>query len=334
MSDRSHTLTDVSRAGQRFFVTGGSGFVGSHLTRRLLGEGAEVVVYDNLCSGHRWYLEDVLENPALTFVEADLKNLDDVIEASRGCTHTAHFAANPDIARAATEPAVDFWEGTYLTNNVMEACRINGVGNFIYASGSGVYGDRSDQNADETFGPLEPVSTYGASKLGCEAMLSAYNHMFGMKVACFRFANVVGPRQTHGVTYDFVRRLLSDPTRLRILGDGAQSKSYIHVTDVVAAMLHVADTALDGFQVYNAGTADYITVTEIAELTCELLGLTDVEFEYTGGARGWKGDVPIVRFEDRKLRSLGWANSLSSREALADSIESNIAEARRAAEAR
>lgn len=318
----------MTRAGQRFFVTGGSGFIGSHLTRRLLAEGAEVVVYDNLCSGHRWYLEDVIDEGALTFVEADLKDADDVIEASRGCTHAAHFAANPDIARAAKEPAIDFWEGTYLTNNLVEACRVNGIRKVLYASGSGVYGDRSDQNADETFGPLEPVSTYGASKLACEALFSAYNHMFGLQVACFRFANVVGPRQTHGVTYDFVRRLLSDPTRLPILGDGAQSKSYIHVTDVVAAMLHVADHALDGFQVFNAGTADYITVTEIAELTCELLELTGVEFAYSGGARGWKGDVPIVRFDDAKLRALGWSNRLTSREALTDSIESNIVEAR------
>jgi UDP-glucose 4-epimerase len=259
----------------------------------------------------------------------DLKDLDAVTKASDGCDHAYHFAANPDIAKAATEPAVDFWEGTYLTNNVLEACRINGVTRITYASGSGVYGDRGTVPVTEDFGPLYPVSTYGASKLGCESMLSAYCHMFEMNAVVFRFANVVGPRQTHGVTYDFVRRLMDNPAELQILGDGRQSKSYIHVNDVIDAMFLLQERQWSGFELYNVGTEDYMTVQEIAELVVEEMSLQNVRFSFSGGSRGWKGDVPVVRFDTERIRALGWANRLSSREALAESIRANIAEARR-----
>jgi UDP-glucose 4-epimerase len=202
-----------------------------------------------------------------------------------------------------------------------------GVDRITYASGSGVYGDRGLQEVDEDFGPLIPISTYGASKLGCEALISAYSHMFGIDAVAFRFANVVGPRQTHGVTYDFVRRLLADPSQLHILGDGSQSKSYIHVNDVVSGMLLLADQGWTGYEVFNAGTGDYITVREIADLVVETMGLDDVSYVYSGGTRGWKGDVPVVRFRSTKLESRGWRRSYSSREALLESIEANIVEA-------
>jgi UDP-glucose 4-epimerase len=204
--------------------------------------------------------------------------------------------------------------------------RINGVPRITYASGSGVYGDLGLQEVDESFGPLVPISTYGASKLACEAMLAAYTHMFGIHAAVFRFANVVGARQTHGVTYDFVRRLRENPTRLTILGDGSQSKSYIHVSDVVAAMTMLTDQGWEGFEVFNAGTGDYISVTEIADLAVERMGLRDVDYIYGGGSRGWKGDVPVVRFRSDKLVSRGWRCKYMSRDALADSIDANIVE--------
>jgi UDP-glucose 4-epimerase len=312
----------------RTFIAGGAGFIGSHVARRLLERpGHEVVVFDNLSSGSEAYLADVRDHEGLEFVVGDLKDLDAVVEAMRGCERMFLFAANPDIAKAVQEPSIDFWQGTYLTNNAIEAARITGVRQIIYSSGSGVYGDRGTIPVTEDFGPLYPVSTYGASKLGCEAMLSAYAHMFGIPAIVFRFANVVGPRQTHGVTYDFVRKLLADPARLSIMGDGNQSKSYIHVSDVVNAMFLLEEKAFGGFDVWNAGTDDYITVREIADLCCERLGLSDVAYEFTGGARGWKGDVPVVRFDTQKLRGLGWANGYTSREALIDSIDHNIVEA-------
>lgn len=312
----------------RTFVAGGAGFIGSHVTRQLLSRpDHEVVVFDNLSSGSESRLADVREHERLRFVVGDLKDLDGVVEAMEGCGQMFLFAANPDIAKAVEEPSIDFWQGTYLTNNAIEAARVTGVERIVYSSGSGVYGDRGTVPVAEDFGPLHPVSTYGASKLGCEAMMSAYAHMFGLHAVVFRFANVVGPAQTHGVTYDFVRRLLDDPHRLRILGDGQQSKSYIHVSDVAAAMLAALDRGFEGFDVWNAGTEDYVTVEQIADLCCERLGLTDVAYEYTGGTRGWKGDVPVVRFDTAKLRATGWSNAYTSREALIDSIDHNIVEA-------
>ncbi len=314
----------------RSFVAGGAGFIGSHIVHELLRRPDEqVIVFDNLSSGDRSHLADLLDDERLTLVVGDLQSIDEVTATMRGCDHVYHFAANPDISRAVSEPTIDFWQGTYLTNNVIDAMRVNQVPRITYASGSGVYGDRRDEVLDEDFGPLVPVSTYGASKLACEALLASYAHMFGIDAVAFRFANVVGPGQTHGVTYDFVRYLGEDPTQLRILGDGTQSKSYIHVDDVVAAMLLLSDSGWSGFDVYNAGTGDYVTVTEIADLVVERMGLKGVEYRYTGGDRGWKGDVPIVRFSSDKLEARGWRHSRGSREALIDSIDSNIREAGR-----
>jgi UDP-glucose 4-epimerase len=315
----------------RSFIAGGAGFIGSHMVRRLLQRpDDEVVVFDNLSSGTLAYLDDVLADARLTFVTGDLKDLDATTAAIEGCDRMFLYAANPDIAKAVTEPTIDFWNGTYLTNNAIEAARVAGVRRILYSSGSGVYGDRGEEAVREDAGAMHPVSTYGASKLGCEAMMSAYSHMFGLEVVVFRFANVVGPRQTHGVTYDFVRRLREEPDRLTILGDGQQSKSYIHVDDVVDAMLMLADRPhVKAYDVFNAGTLDYVTVEEIADLCCRRLGLdpAEVHYDFTGGARGWKGDVPVVRFDSTKLRALGWSNTYTSVEALTDSIDHNIVEA-------
>jgi len=239
----------------------------------------------------------------------------------RGCDVVIHLASNPDIARAVNEPEVDFYQGTLLTNNVVEAMRRTGVRRILYASGSGVYGDLGSQEADEDFRPLLPVSTYGASKLAGEAIISAYCFMFGLTGYAFRFGNVVGPRQTHGVGFDFVRRLHADPTRLPILGDGRQSKSYIHIFDVVAAVMHAERHCEKQFEVFNVATGDYITVTEIAELAVECLELPQhPRFEYSGGDRGCKGDVPVVHLNTDRIRRLGWRCRRGSREALRESL--------------
>jgi UDP-glucose 4-epimerase len=256
-------------------------------------------------------------------VRADVHEQERLADAMRGHEVVIHLASNPDIARAVTEPAIDFDEGTALTHAVVEAMRRAGVRTILYASGSGVYGDLGEREASEDHGPLIPVSTYAASKLAGEAMIAAYSFMFGLVGRAFRFGNVVGPRQTHGVGLDFVRRLAADPRRLRILGDGRQSKSYIHVSDVVEAVLTALHRETAPFQVYNVATGDYITVSEIADMAVEASGLTagSVTYDFTGGDRGWKGDVPVVRLNTERIRELGWSNQLTSAEALRASLK-------------
>jgi UDP-glucose 4-epimerase len=311
----------------RAFVAGGAGFIGSHLVEALLRRrDTEVIVYDNLTSGTVSHLTSVAEHARLRLIVGDIEEFDDLTAAMQGCEHVFLLASNPDIARAITDPGVDFWHGTYLTHNVLEAMRVNGVSRITYTSGSGVYGDQGDTEVDEEFGPLIPISTYGASKLASEGMIAAYAHMFDVDAVVLRLANVVGPRQTHGITYDFVRRLRADPSRLQILGDGSQSKSYIHVEDVVAAMMLLAEQESRGFEIFNAGTGDYITVSEIADLVVERMGL-ERQYSYAGGDRGWKGDVPIVRLDSSKLVARGWRCGYGSREAIIASIDAKIAEA-------
>jgi UDP-glucose 4-epimerase len=313
----------------RFFITGGAGFIGGHLVARLLQRpDAQVVVYDNFSSGRAWHLEAVETDARLQTVTGDLKDIGRLREAMAGIDVVFHLASNPDIARAVSEPDVDFWEGTYLTQNVLEAMRESRVPRLLYSSGSGVYGDTGAEPVVETYSPMRPISTYGASKLAGEALICAYCHMFDMHALAFRFANVVGPQQTHGVAYDFVLRLQRDPTRLQILGDGSQSKSYIHVDDVLDAILFLHDKGWQGFDVFNVATQDYVTVREIADLVVRQLGLSQVAYSFTGGDRGWKGDVPVVRFDTSKLRSRGWSNRRTSREALQASIGSIITDAK------
>ena len=317
---------------RRFVVVGGAGFIGGHFVEHLLGRATteRVTVYDNFSSGRRWHLAGVEDDPRLEIVVGEVGDLERLCAEVAGHDTVIHLASNPDIAAAVTNPAIDFDQGTVLTHHVAEAARRGGVDLVLYASGSGVYGDLGEVVAAEDHGPLLPVSTYGASKLAGEALLSSYAAMFGVAARCFRFGNVVGPRQTHGVGYDFVRRLLADPSRLRILGDGRQSKSYVYVHDVIGAVMTAAEQVREPFAVFNVATEDYITVTEIAELAVEVLGLPagTTTFEYTGGDRGWKGDVPVVRLNSELIRSLGWKNERSCREALRDSLAAMLVDAR------
>ena len=300
---------------ESYFVVGGAGFIGSHFVDRLLARGAErVTVYDNFASGRRWHVADHDDDDRFAIVDADVHDLDQLTDSMRGHEVVVHLASNPDIARAITEPTIDFDEGTLLTSNVVEAMRRAGATRVLYASGSGVYGDLGELEVHEDHGPLVPISTYGASKLAGEALLCAYSALFDLSGRTFRFGNVVGPRQTHGVGFDFLRRLRDDPTRLEILGDGSQSKSYIHVDDVIDAVLLADERWPEVYGAFNVATGDYITVREIADIAVRVLGLEPdaVRYEFTGGDRGWKGDVPIVRLDTARIQSLGWSCRLSS----------------------
>jgi len=313
-----------------YFIVGGAGFIGGHFIDHLLARPSitAVTVYDNFSSGREWHYGQHLDDSRLRIVRADVQDLDALIKAMRGHDVVIHLASNPDIARAAVEPDIDFREGTQLTNNVVEAMRLSDPRTILYASGSGVYGDLDEKEAEEDHGPLIPISTYGASKLAGEALISSYCHMFGFTGRVFRFGNVVGPRQTHGVGLDFLRQLTHDPRKLRILGDGSQSKSYIHVRDIVDAVLLAEERSPDSFNVYNVATGDYITVTEIAGLAVECAGLdpAKVELNYTGGKRGWKGDIPVVRLNTDRIRRLGWTCRSGCRDALRDSMRAMLPE--------
>jgi UDP-glucose 4-epimerase len=316
--------------GRRYFLAGGAGFIGSHFAETLLRDNfaGSVTIYDNLSSGREWHYAALLGDERFRMVHDDVRNLAVLTEAMAGHDVVIHLASNPDIARAAIEPEIDFRQGTVLTNNVVEAMRLSGTTRLLYASGSGVYGDLRDLEVREDYGPLVPISTYGASKLAGEALIASYCAMFGLTACAFRFANVVGARQTHGVGFDFVRRLMTDPRQLQILGDGKQSKSYIHVSDVVRAVLHAEAHCTEPFTVFNVSTGDAITVAEIAELAVECLQLEEPVFQYTGGDRGWKGDVPVVRLNADKIRSLGWAPHHTSREAMRSALREMIADER------
>jgi UDP-glucose 4-epimerase len=287
----------------KFFICGGSGFVGQALARRLEQERHEYRIYDKRLPGI---------GPGIC---ADIQDVELLTQYMRGSDIVVHLASNADIAKSATEPTLDFIEGTQLTQKVLEAMRLSGVRRLVYFSGSGVYGEDRMANFDEDHGPLEPISPYGASKLASEAMISAYSHMFGIEAVIFRPANIVGPGQTHGVGFDFVRRLKENPARLRILGNGTQTKSYIHIGDVLDAVMLTIKNWYAPYRVFNVASEDYISVELIAMLVADRMGLKP-EFEFTGGDRGWNGDVPIVRFDCSRLRALGWRPTRTSAQAV------------------
>lgn len=303
----------------KYFITGGAGFIGSHMAGRLIAD-HQVTVYDNLSSGQMGFIAPHLDQPNFRFIRGEVGDLQKLTAALDGHDAVCHFASNPDIARGAVETDLDLRQGALLTYNVLEAMRNTTVKEIIFASGSGIYGDLGQTAAAEDYGPLLPISMYGAAKLAGEALVSAFCHLFDLRGYVFRFANVVGARQTHGVGYDFIRKLGRDPSRLEILGDGSQSKSYIHVSDVVEAMLLVQAKAEERVNIFNVATDDYIEVAEIAGLVIEEMGLKGVVCRYSGGDRGWKGDVPVVRFNLSKIHRLGWQAKYTSREAMRKAV--------------
>ncbi len=315
-----------------FFLVGGAGFIGSHFLDALLKQNTvhKVTIFDNFSTGRESHYAEHRHDPRLSIIKGDAKDTGLLTQSMKNHEVVMHFASNSDISQAAINPGIDFTEGIFLTWQVLEAARISQVKRIIYTSGSGVYGDMGHLDSIENQGNMHPVSPYGASKLAGEAFISSYCHMFGLTACVFRFGNVVGPRQTHGVGYDFTNRLLKNNTTLRILGNGMQSKSYIHVHDVVQAVFIANKNLKNPFEVYNVATGDYITVCEIAEIIVECMGLKDeVRFEFTGGDRGWNGDVPIVRLNTDKIRALGWNCTHNSRQSIRESVLAMLGAARR-----
>lgn len=309
----------------KILVTGGAGFIGSYLVGALLAEGHSVTAYDNLILGKKEYLFKYESNPAFKFVQADLLDMPTLKDSMNGIELVYHMAANSDISYGAKYTDVDLRNGTIATYNVLEAMRICGTKKIVFASSSAVYGDTGGGfDIPEDYGPLFPISLYGASKMACEGLISAFCHNFKIQAWIYRFANIVGINGTHGVIVDFISRLRHDSTKLEILGDGKQAKPYLHVSDCVGGMMYVQMNAKDDVNYFNLGVNGATNVTRIAELVTEEMGLKNVKFIYTGGQRGWVGDVPQVRFDITRMTGIGWQAHYSSDNAVRLAIREQL----------
>ncbi|MCZ0859676.1 NAD-dependent epimerase/dehydratase family protein [Methanocorpusculum sp. MG] len=305
-------------------VTGGAGFIGSHLVDLLLSRGDSVTVIDSMVAGRMMNLEHNLGS-LTAFRHADLLD-DGWQDLFAGADRVYHIAADPDVRGSARKSYEVYNNNVTATVRVLEAMKEHGVPEIVFTSTSTVYGEADVIPTPETYAPMIPISVYGASKLACEAMISAYAATYGMKAWVYRFANIIGSRSTHGVIYDFVRKLQNDPAQLEILGDGRQSKSYLAVENCVAAMVY-APTVSDGtFNVFNIGSEDWVSVKRIAELIVEEMDLKNVSFHFTGGDRGWVGDVPMMRLSVEKLKATGWEPGITSEESVRRAIRATLEE--------
>ena len=301
-------LIDMSKLKDKsILVTGGAGFIGSHLVEALLAEN-EVTVLDNFSSGKREFIAPHLNNSRFHLHEADLIDTIALEKALNGVDNVFHLAANPDVKLGAENTRVHLEQNVLATYNLLEAMRKCGVKKIAFTSTSTIYGEATTVPTPENYGPLLPISLYGASKLACEALISSYCHTFEMQSWIFRFANIVGERGTHGVLVDFMRKLRENPRELEILGSGRQKKSYLEVRDCVRAMLHCIEHSDEQINVFNIGSEDSVDVTKIADIVARQMGLTNVRYRYTGGVdgRGWKGDVKVMQLSIEKIKKLGW----------------------------
>lgn len=299
---------------KRVLITGGAGFIGSNLADRLVDD-VEVAILDNFSTGRREFV-----NPAVVVFEGDVLDRDALREAMRGCDTVFHLQANADVRHGLEHPRRDLEQNTIATSNVLEAMRETGAETIAFASTGSVYGEPDVFPTPEDAPFPVQTSLYAASKLAGEGMIGAYCHGFGLRGLVFRFVSILGERYTHGHVIDFYRALRADPTRLRVLGDGRQRKSYLYVGDCVSAMLTALNAHGEGFAVYNLGTDESITVDESIAVITDYLGVRPV-LEHTGGERGWAGDSPLIHLDTAKIRALGWAPSLTIRECVVKTLE-------------
>lgn len=305
----------------KYLITGGAGFVGSCVADKLLEDTKNfVTVLDNLSYGNISFIEKNFSNNQFNFIKEDLLNFSSLCKIVKGYDFIFHFASNSDISKSEKQPDIDFNLGIVTTYNLLEAMRKNNIKKIIYSSGSGIYGNDASKNPEENHGPLLPVSLYGASKLASEALISSYCHMFNMQSWIFRLANIVGKSQTHGVCFDFIKKLKTNSKNLLILGDGNQSKSYIYISDVINAFFHLANETNDIVNVFNIASKDTILVREIADIIINEMNLKNVQIEYTGSKAGWNGDVPLVKLNVNKAHSKRWKAKYNSRESIKKAV--------------
>lgn len=309
----------------KVLVTGGAGFIGSHLVDRLMEDGYEVRVLDDLSAGSLENLKQWIDHERFEFMLGDMKRRDVCEKAVRGVDAVFHLAANPEVRIGAQSPELLYETNVLITYNLLESMRKEDIKALAFTSSSTVYGEAKEIPTPEDYGPLEPISVYGGAKLAAEALIAGYAHTFDIKAVVFRLANIIGKRSNHGVIYDFINKLKANPDRLEILGDGTQRKSYLHVSDTVEAMLYLFKEFLKEdkiYDAYNIGSEDWITVTEIAEIVSREMGLNP-EFYFTGGVdggRGWKGDVKIMLLNIEKAKAKGWKPKINSKEAVEKTV--------------
>ncbi len=307
---------------KQILVTGGAGFIGGHLVDALIGSN-RISVLDNFSSGNRDVIEHHLSDPAFTLVEADLLDPAAVNGVVEGKDLVFHLAANPDVKLGTEDTRVHLEQNVLATYNLLESMRKHDIKEIAFTSTSTVYGEAEVVPTPEDYGPLRPISLYGASKLACEALISSYCHTFDMRSWIFRFANIVGERGTHGVLVDFIDKLNKNPGELEILGSGKQKKSYLEVRDCVEAMICCVEKGHDRVNIFNIGSADAIDVVEIADIVSDKMKLQNVAYRYTGGidGRGWKGDVKMMHLSINAAESLGWRPRHSSKESIEAAVE-------------
>ncbi len=312
--------------GKRIFISGGAGFIGSNLAGLLLGMGCRVTAFDNLSLGKVSFIENYLDNPAFNFVEEDLLNKKVLRKAMAGHDIVFHLAANSDISDSSQSTDIDLKLGVIATYNVLENMRLNKIEEIVFSSTSTIYGEPDLKPTPEDYGPLLPISFYGASKLACEGYITAFAHNFGIRAWIYRLANIVGPNGTHGVIYDFIHKLKKSPRCLKILGDGKQSKPYLYIDDCLEGMLFAYEHGRNEVNYFNLTCRDTTNVTTIAKFVIREMGLKNVRFDYTGQSRGWSGDVPQVELDPAKINKLGWKPTYSSDEAVRLAVKDLVEE--------
>ena len=310
---------------KKVFVTGGAGFIGSHVVDVLVPQGYDVTVYDNLSNGHREYIQHHIGKSNFCFIEADLLDMDRLTAAMRGRDVIWHLAANTDIIGGAEQPRRDLRDCVTGTFNVLDAMRHTGIRHIMFSSTGAVYGELcKDIAADETAGPLYPVSAYAAGKIGSEAFVSAFCHLYNFRAWIFRFGNVIGARMTHGVIFDFIRQLRGNPHELLIRGDGTQEKNYFLVEECINGMAfafqRIPMTEEMPCGIFNLGTDSISRVTNIAEIIKEEMGLCDSRILIEGTKRAWAGDQPKVHISVDKVRGFGWSATLTSDQAVRTAV--------------
>jgi UDP-glucose 4-epimerase len=303
-----------------FFVTGAAGFIGSNLVDRLLQAGRRVVGYDNLATGKIDFLGEAKRQPGFTFLEGDVLDAGTLAQTMAGADIVFHLAANADVRFGLQHPCKDLEQNTIATFNVLEAMRANGIRDIAFSSTGSVYGEASVIPTPEDAAFPIQTSLYGASKLAGEGLIAAYCEGYGMRGFIFRFVSILGERYTHGHVFDFYRKLVVDPDRLLVLGDGHQRKSYLYVQDCIDAIFTAVSRAQDKVNIFNLGTEAYCEVNDSIGWITEHLGLSP-QIEYTGGERGWIGDNPFIYLDTKCIRALGWLPKLTIRDAVVRTLE-------------